>query len=498
MDSYILGLDVGTSTLHCLLSDSQGSPVATADAPMIYHTPQGCPPLAREFHPDSTLNSLGQLVRNVVEQGGIKGADISAIGVTSQRQGIIFLDNEGKEIYSGPNIDLRAIFEGAAIDEELREQIYCTTGHFPSLLLAPARLRWFRSHQPLIYNGTCTILTVAGWLAYRLTGCVTSEPSLDAEAGLADVNTGERCPALMDHLEVASSLLPPLITPGVPAGHLTDTVADLWGVRPEIPVVIAGPDTQCGLLGMGLISEGQAGVVIGWSGALQVLTSQTRHDEKMRSWVGGYQLAGLWVAEANIGDAGRAYGWLKDILLGGESSYEEAEQLAQQASAAPEGVLALLGPAPVNSPNAGCRIGGLFFPTPLSFQETTRGQMLRAALENIAYSVKANLATLGQVTGLAPDALFLGGGMARSSTLATSLANVLGFPVIRSTVPQVSARGAALVAAVSCSSFATLEEASTTAGPDLETVEPESLSEIAQCQEHYHQWLRMYQRLESE
>ena len=496
MDSYILGLDIGTSTLHCLLADSRGRPVATADAPMIYHIPQGCPSVAREFQPDATLNTLGQLVRVAVEQGGITGADISAIGVTSQRQGIVFLDDGGKEIYSGPNIDLRAIFEGAAIDEEFGEEIYCKTGHFPSMLLAPARLRWFRIQQPFIYNRTCSILTAAGWLAYRLTGCITSEPSLDAEAGLADVKTGERCPALMGKLGVSSSLLPPLIPPGLPAGHLNSTMADHWGIRPGIPVAIAGPDTQCGLLGMGLRREGQAGALIGWSGAIQVLTSQTHHDGQKRSWVGRYPRTGLWVAEANIGDAGRAYGWLKDIFLGRESPYEEAEHLAQQASAAPEGVLALLGPAPVSSLNAGCRIGGLFFPTPLSFQEATRGQLLRAALENVAYSVKANLATLGQVTGLVPDALFLGGGMARSRTLAASLANVLGFPVIRSNVPQVSARGAALVAAVSCSSFATLEEA--TADQDPETVEPQSLSAVAEYQEHYHEWMRTYQRLESE
>ena len=493
-----MGLDVGTGTLHCLLTDSLGRPISSASAPMCYFTPEGCSYLAKEFNPDTALDALGRLVGQVMKQSEIKSRDITAIGITSQRQGTVFLDEEGREIYSGPNIDLRALFEGAAIDEELGSEIYATTGHFPSLLLAPARLRWFRGNRPGIYEKVRTILTIASWLAYRLTGCLASEPSLEAEAGLLDIIRRERSPNLMGKLDVSLPLLPPLTQEGIPSSGLSSQMSTLLGLRPGIPVVIAGPDTQCGLLGMGLVKAGQLGAVIGWSGALQVLTSRPRLDGEMRTWVGCQPQGNLWVSESNIGEAGSAYKWLKDILLDSNTSFDEAELLAQQASGAPEGVSAFLGPGPMASAKAGLTRGGLSFPTPLSFQETTRGQLLRAALENITYSVKSNLDVLRQVTDLNTEVLYLGGGMSNSRTLAASLANVLGFPVRRSHVPQVSARGAALAAAWITDSYLSLEQAAEAVSEDYDEVEPDSASAVSQYQDYYCQWLHLYEHLQSE
>ena len=70
MGSYILALDLGTSSLHCLLADSMGRPIATACAPMCYFTPDGCPSLAREFGPEVVLSTLEVLTREVLHQKG--------------------------------------------------------------------------------------------------------------------------------------------------------------------------------------------------------------------------------------------------------------------------------------------------------------------------------------------------------------------------------------------------------------------------------------------
>ena len=505
-EGYVIALDVGTSTIHCLLTDSLGRPLTSASAPMRYFTSDGCSYIAREFNPDVVVDALGQLVGTVLNNEKINAGDVSAIGITSQRQGVVFMDDRGNEIYCGPNIDLRAIFEGAKIDEELGGEIYATTGHFPSMLLAPARLRWFHENSPKIYDSTHKILTIAGWVAYRLTGVMMSEPSLEAEVGLLDITTGERCPLLMDKLGVDLSILPHLSRESESSGILSRAVASDWGLKPGIPVAVAGPDTQCGLLGMGLMEEGQAGAVMGWSGALQAITATPRLDEAMRTWVGCYPFGcghsrsrdALWVSESNLGDTGNAYGWLKNTILGSNASFEEAEHLAQEARGASEGVTAFLGPGPVSSLKAGLKMGGLFFPIPLSFQETTRGQLFRAALENVAYSIKANLSTLGEVTGHDSQVLYLGGGMSGSRTLTTMLANTLGFPVRRSTTPRISARGTALAAVASTGSSITLKQMAEMAADDCEEIEPGTASEIAQYQEYYQQWLHLYKRLEWE
>ena len=489
----VLVLDMGTSSLHCLVADSMGNPIATASTPISYYTPDGCSSLAKEFDPELTVDKFRQLTAKALQDGDIDGISVSVIGICSQRQGMVFLDDNGREVYSGPNVDLRAFFEGAEIDEEYGEEIYGITGHTPSFLLAPARLQWFRKNRAFVYEKTRSILTIASWLAYRLTGSLLCEPSLEAEAGLLDVSTRDRSPVLMDKLGVPLSLLPPIHQP---SGPIQNSVAASWGLNPEIPVIVAGADTQCGLLGMGLRQDGETGAVLGWSGALQMITGRPCFDERMRTWVGCHVVQTAWIAESNLGDSGNAYRWLKDTLLGSDATFEEAEQQAQEAPATPDEVFAFTGAGPGSSLKSGLRLGGLLFPTPLSFQETTRGQLFRAALENLSYSVKSNLGILSEVTGVYPQVLYLGGGMADSYTLATTLANLLGIPVRRSKMTQVSARGAALVTASYVTPTSTLEQTVDAAGLDFDEVDPGSASEIAQYAEGFSNWLHLYERLE--
>ena len=499
MASYVLALDVGTGAVHSMLSNSEGSVIGTASAPISYSTPPGCPPTAREFDPGAVVQALGRLTKEVLGDGNVRAKDVSCIGITSQRQGIVCLDGQGQELCSSPNIDLRAIFEGAAIDEEMGAEIYATTGHYPSLLMAPARLRWLRIHRPATFDDIRSVLTVAGWLGYRLTGNMVSEPCLEGEAGLLDIGHRQRPGALLSKLGVSASLLPPLAEGAAHAGALAGRMASQWGLPAGIPVVVAGPDTQCGLLGMGLVQEGQTGAVLGWSGAIQVLRSSPSRDEGRRTWVGCYPIEGIWVAECNLGDSGNAYRWLKDATLGRDTSYDEADILAGGCSAASEGIMAFLGPGPGSSFNSGLKMGGLLFPTPLSFQEPTPGQVLRAALENIAFSMRSNLDILREVTGTRAEVLHLGGGMSRSRTLTSVLANVLGLPVKRSATSHISARGAALAAVATVEpsiSLKQLAEAAPDNWPeDGELVEPSTRTEIAEYQDHYHHWLQMYERL---
>ena len=495
MGSHILALDVGTSSVHAVVTDSFATPIASASAPVHYHTPEGLSALAKEFDPQSLLESLREVVREALKEAGITGPNISVISVTSQRQGVVFLDSGGDPLYCGPNIDLRAVFQGSAMDEDQSEEIYASTGHLPSMLFAPARLRWFLEVYSERYSQIEIVLTIAGWLAFKLTGNLAAERSLDVEAGLADVISRDRNPELMERLGVTPSLLPPFSNGLEPTGSLTNELAGSWGLRAGVPVVLAGPDTQCGLLGLGLKEEGDTGLVIGWSGALQVLTSRPSFDDQMRTWVGLFPDDGLWVAESNLGDVGNSYRWLKDVVLGSDESFKEVDDLVCHDTASPDGVVSFLGPGPTSSPKAGLRMGGILFPTPVSFQETSRGQLFRAAFENIAYSVKANLATLRDVTGLDTRELYLGGGIARSRVLAPILANVLGLPIRRSLVPDVSGRGAAMRATSIVNGPAAFERACELAARQCERVDPSSPVDVATYQGSFERWLEQYSRL---
>ena len=492
---YVIGLDLGTSAVHCLLTGGQGKLASAASAPVAYFHPRDGSRLAREFEPSQVMGSVVVAVGRVLRDSGIAGSRVSAIGITSQRHGLVGLDRHGQEVYCSPNLDVRGVFEGAAMDEEFGPRIYRTTGHYPSILLAPARLRWLEANSPDRYRRLACVLSMSAWLAYRLTGSAAAEVSLECEAGLADVTRKRRCPELMDDLQVPSSILPPIGQPGDTAGWLAREHADALGTRAGTPVFLAGADTQCGLVGMGVTEPGGSAAVLGWSGALQSATAEPRFHDAMRTWVGCLPMNVAWVVESNLGDAGNAYRWLKDTVLGKAADFGEAEALARDASAAPEGVMALLGPGPVSSVRAGLKRGGILFPTPLSFQEASRGQIFKAALESVAFSVEANLEAVEEVADTGAGPLHLGGGMASSDTLAACLATILDRPVLRPACPQVSARGAAMLAA-HWGRLADLDEAARLVSHELRRTEPGPPGEVARYQEHYREWLDLSKRLE--
>lgn len=483
----LLALDFGTSTLRALVGTASGRPLASAQAPVRYFVPEGLSSMAREFSADEVFAGLVRLIREALSKADVGGNDIIAIGITSQRQGVVFMDARGKELYAAPNADFRAALDGAAIDEECGAEVYRTTGHLPSLMYAPARLRWLRAQRPEACDRISQVLPIASWLLYRLTGESACEPAVASEAGLLDVASRQPCAELLERLGLPARLLPPLAGAGTPMGALLPEVAKATGLAERTAVTIAGPDTQCGLLAMGVTGEDMTGVVAGWSCTAQLATARPCFDGSVRTWTGILPLPERWLSESNLGDAGNAYRWLVDMLLSGNDKYAQAEALAREVPPGADGTLAFLGPGVVSMARAGLRAGGFIFPVPVSFQETTRGRLLRAYLENVAFSLRANLETLQEVTGLTPAEVRIGGGMSQSRLLCEIAASVLGRPVLQSERPEVSTIGALLGAAVAAGECRSLAEAVDAAAVPSATVPPDA-SLAAEYEDHYGRW----------
>ena len=495
MSPNLLALDIGTSNVHCMVTDDKCVPLVDKNCYMRYFTPSDGPELAREFDPSEVMSTVERLVARVIKAAGISRKDIQAIGVTGQRQGVVFVDGHGKELLTSPNVDLRAVFEGALLDEAYGPAIYRTCGHSPSLLLAPARLRWLAQNQSDTHKELRSLLTVPAWLTYRLTGVMACEPSLAAATGLLEISTRKRCYDLLEKLDLSSSLLPPLYNAGEVIGGLNSELANRWGLMPGTPVTLAGADTQCGLLGMGLASYGDVGIVAGWSCALQTVTKAPIYDDTMNSWVGCYPTQESWVFESNLGDIGNAHNWLKNALLGENAPWEMVNKAATIVPPGSNGILCYLGSGPRSAISSGLGRGGLLFPIPLRYQEPQAEQFIHASWENLAYSVKANLTTVQRITGSHNDTINLGGGMAQSNGLAQVVADILGRKIRLSKVSHVSVLGAARVAAVAAGTYTSIDEAAKSSSSEAVTLEP-NLTNTLEYQGHFQEWKRLYYKLQ--
>jgi autoinducer 2 (AI-2) kinase len=167
---YILALDAGTSSFRCVIFDWKGRPVSLYRQNYKYTYAPDCEPYGREFDTDELWNTVCSCTGKAIKNAGINVNDIAAISTTSQREGAVFLDSAGKELYAGPNIDLRAVTEGLILDNRFADKIFSITGHLPSLMFVPARLHWFRNNRPEVYRKINTVLSIGDWLSFGLAG----------------------------------------------------------------------------------------------------------------------------------------------------------------------------------------------------------------------------------------------------------------------------------------------------------------------------------------
>ncbi len=479
----MLAVDAGTSAIRCHVIAASGRQLAEERSPW---PPSVAPrelPLAREFEPEAVLSAVLDLMRRAV---GRAGAEVAAVAVTSMRQAVAFLDGGGRCLYLGPNVDLRAVFEGAAMDAARADAIYRTTGHLPSLFLAPARLAWMRANRPGLFERISTAVTLPDWLIMELTGRLASEPTLAGEAGLLDVASGSWAVDLAAELGIPMDGSVPIVGAGTPVGGLSRGAARRAGMMPGTPVTSAGADTQCAALGMGATEPGQAAIVAGWSAPVQQVTAAPSPSEGRATWFGCHLEPGRWVAESSAGDAGRAYSWISETT---GRPFDELESGAEAAGAGAEGTVAVLGHPAMDMSAVGVRGGGWVFPVPITMNERGPGHLARAGLESAAFSIRASLERLEGVTGQPPRSVALGGGMARSGLFRRIVANVIGADIL------VCGHGSATAAGAFACAMSALGDRRTPAtggggAGELIRVSPDRLSS-AEYRDHYERWLEV-------
>jgi sugar (pentulose or hexulose) kinase len=476
-EKVVLAVDAGSGGGRALVIDLGGRLLSSSVRKWEYETPADAGPMAKEFDPREFWRIICELVREAIAQANVSPSDIIAVSSASQREGVVFLDAEGRELYAGPNVDIRALIEGFAIDAECGEDVYRITGHGPSLLFTPARLKWFQANRPEVYERIDTVLTISDWIVYRLSGERVGEASCMSDSGLMDIHEVAWSAHLIDRLDLPSKVCPPVVTAGTRVGTVTETAAKGCGLAAGTTVVAGGADSQCGLLGMGVGGPGEVGIVAGWSGVVQIVTAEPVIDGKGRLWSGCHVLPGRWVLESNAHETGGAYSWLRDLLLGDvlddQQAYLKMDAMAQDVPVGAEGVVAFIGPRLMDISRLKPLVGGFVFSITPSVASVEKKHLIRAGVENVCFALKGNLGQLEEVSGLQPSMVCVGGGLAQSDFLVQTLADVLARPIVAFQVRHVTSWGAAMCAAVGGGAYSDLPQAMSAMRPDSKHVAPD-------------------------
>jgi L-ribulose-5-phosphate 4-epimerase len=475
----LLGLDAGGGSGRALVVDVARGPVASARRPWPRaHVPApGTAGLGIDLDLELVWSLLADATREALARAGATPGDVLGVAASGVRFASVVLDGSGRPLLAASNRDGRATAAALELAARSGAALAARTGHWPTPIALAARLVWLGRERPEAAARAAHAFSLSDWLGFRMCGVVASEPSQACTTGLLDVARRAWDDELAAELGIRRGLLPALSAPGARLGGLSDEAAEHLGLAQGTPVAVGGGDTQCGLLGLGALVPGSAGIVAGTSVPVQVVVDRPVLDPSARAWIGCHLAADRWLVECNAGPLGEALEWTAGALFA-DAPAPVTRLLAEAARSEPgaRGALAAIGTPACDMRALGLPVTSLAFsPIVAADDPERRRHLARAAVEATAFAVGAHLEQACRTAGLA-DGLAApvraGGGLTASPTWLGVLADSLGRPIELGASPESSALGAALLAGVAAGVWPDLASAAGAAGAGVRTVVP--------------------------
>jgi xylulokinase len=422
----VLGIDLGTSQLKAMVRGADGRVLGRGRAGYQVSVSSGegqAETDPREWW-RAAREAVGEALAEARLSGGCgmgegEGAEdgdgIGAVGVTGQMHGVVLAAADGTPLRPAVVwLDRRATAEAGEYGR-LPDRLTRPLGNAVSSGMAGPILRWLATHEPTTVGDAYWALQPKDWLRLWLTGQAATDPSDASGTLLFDQETGTWATDLIRELGIPGRLLPDIRDPASVAPLLPAAAEDL-GLRPGIPVAVGAADTAASLYAARLPADA-ALLTLGTGGQWIAPTAAIRPAPNLNLFAtangGHYHLA----AALNVGAALR---WVTAIL---GASYDELYAAATRPWRADTPVF--LPYLTAEREDDTTRRGGTWAGLTLGHD---RDDMLRAALEGVAFALRDRLDDL-RAAGHDCDRVLIGGGGARDRAWRGMLADVFGVPL---------------------------------------------------------------------
>ncbi|WP_345798272.1 glycerol kinase GlpK [Castellaniella sp. MT123] len=459
--TYLLALDQGTSSTRGIVFDRMGRIVSLSQREFTQHYPQ---PGWVEHDPMEIWHTQRDTLREALHRAGISARNVSAIGITNQRETTVVWDRR-----TGEPIHRAIVWQDRRAEPtcaELRQQgleatILQRTGLRVDAYFSATKLKWILDHVPgaraRAQAGELLFGTIDSWLIWQLTGGRhhLTDVSNAARTMLMDVHRNAWDTELLDRLDIPARMMPG-IQPSSADFGLTST--EILGHT--VPIRGVAGDQQSALFGQACFHPGMAKNTYGTGCFMLMHTGdQFRVSENglVTTSTAQTDARPTFALEGSVFVGGAVVQWLRDGLR----AFTRSSDIEEMARSVPDSGGVMFVPAftglgaPWWDPQARGTITGLT-------RGTTMAHIARAALESIAYQSAALLQAMSrdaQAAGTtALPALRVDGGACVNDLLMQFQADLLGIPILRPTMVETTALGAAFLAGLHAGIYADLDE----------------------------------------
>ena len=468
MREYIAALDQGTTSTRSIIFDRAGQIVSCAQREHTQHYPQ---PGWVEHDAQEIWQRTQQVMDDALRESGLRGSEITAIGITNQRETTVLWDRRTGEPVANALVwqDTRVAADAARLGREVGEEFFRSRTGLPlSTYFSALKIRWLLENvsglRRRAERGEVLFGNIDTYLVWNLTG------GFRGGLHITDVTNASRTQLM--HLRTLDWDQELLQAFGIPREILPETrsSAEFYGEVKEGPlrgVPIAGilGDQQAALVGQTCFFRGEAKNTYGTGCFLLMNTGATPVPSKHGllttvAYKIGEQPA-CYALEGSVAIAGALVQWLRDNL-GLFKSSAEIEELAR--SAEDNGgvyfVPAFSGLyAPYWNDSARGVIAGLT-------RYANRSHIARAVLEATAFQTRDVVQAMEKDSGIPLEILRVDGGMVVNDLLMQFQADILGREVVRPATKETTALGAAYAAGLASGFYKNTEELRSTWAAD--------------------------------
>lgn len=387
---YLLGYDVGTSSVKaCILEAESGKVVASDFFPKQEAPIKSLRHGWAEQDPHSWWNSVVEVTRSVLSASNVDKYDIKAIGISYQMHGVVLIDSHDKVIRDSVIwCDSRGVPYGEKAVNDLgadtiMEEILNRPGNFTATKLA-----WIKENEPDSFNRIKKVMLPGDYIAFRMTGrCVTNPEGL-SEYMLWDFKSETPSHRMLDYFGFSEDILPEVEATFGNQGELTEAAANELGLWKGLPVTYRAGDQPNNALSLNVFEPGEIASTAGTSGVVYGINGTLEYDSLSR--VNNFAHVNHTKDNPRIGvmtcinGTGILNSWIKKNIAPEGISYNEMNRLAAEVPVGSEGISILPfgngAERVLENHDIGCSIHGI------NFNIHDKRHIYRAAQEGIVFA----------------------------------------------------------------------------------------------------------------
>ncbi|MDD7721678.1 MAG: FGGY family carbohydrate kinase [bacterium] len=479
---YLLGCDVGSSSVKVSIVDSEsGLTVASDFYPKEEAPIKAVRPGWAEQVPEDWWSYFKVALQSALHTSGVKGEDIEAIGISYQMHGLVVVDKNQQVLR--PSIiwcDSRAVTYGDRAFRNIGEKqclshLLNSPGNFTA-----SKLAWVKEYEPQIFRQIDKIMLPGDYIAMRMTGDIVTTVSGLSEGIFWDFQQNGISEELMNYYGFSKDLIPDIRPTFGLQGEMLGSVAAELGLKKGTPVTYRAGDQPNNALSLNVLNPGEIAATGGTSGVVYGVNGKVNYDTLSR--VNTFAHVNHTDEQTRLGvllcinGTGILNSWVKRNVAPDGISYSELNDLAASVPIGAEGLSILPfgngAERMLQNKQVDCSMHGL------NFNIHNKAHIARAAQEGIVFSFKYGMDIMNEM-GIDIQVIRAGhANMFLSPIFREALAGVTG--AIIELYDTNGAVGAAKGAGIGAGIYRTAEEAFASL-KKIDVIEPDGLKADKYC-----------------